>query len=79
MDTQFGDTVVEAGTHVTVLWAAANLDPEKFTDPMTVNLTRRPNPHYSFASGFHRCLGVIWPEWNCDRPSTNSTNGYPNT
>jgi hypothetical protein len=57
MDTQFGDTVVEAGTHVTVLWAAANLDPEKFTDPMTVNLTRRPNPHYSFASGFHRCLG----------------------
>jgi cytochrome P450 len=57
MDTQFGDTVVEAGTHVTVLWAAANLDPEKFADPMTVNLTRRPNPHYSFASGFHRCLG----------------------
>jgi cytochrome P450 len=57
VDTQIGDTVVEAGTQVTVLWAAANLDPEKFTDPLTVDLTRRPNPHYSFASGFHRCLG----------------------
>lgn len=57
IDTQIGDTVVEAGTQVTVLWASANLDPEKFTDPLTVDLTRRPNPHYSFASGFHRCLG----------------------
>ncbi len=57
IDTQIGDTVVEAGTEVVVLWAAANLDPEKFKDPMTVDLTRRPNPHYSFASGFHRCLG----------------------
>ena len=57
IDTQIGDTVVESGTQVTVLWASANLDPEKFTDPLTVDLTRRPNPHYSFASGFHRCLG----------------------
>ena len=57
IDTQIGDTVIKAGTQVTVLWASANLDPEKFTDPLTVDLTRRPNPHYSFASGFHRCLG----------------------
>lgn len=57
IDTQVGDEVVTAGTSVMVLWAAANLDPEKFKDPMTVDLTRRPNPHYSFASGFHRCLG----------------------
>ncbi|WP_082958296.1 cytochrome P450 [Mycobacterium alsense] len=57
MDMQVGDSVVASGTHVTVLWAAANLDPEKFKDPLTVDLTRRPNPHYSFASGFHRCLG----------------------
>ncbi len=57
MDMQFGDSTVPAGKPVAVLWAAANLDPEKFEDPMTVDLTRRPNPHYSFASGFHRCLG----------------------
>ncbi|BBZ71818.1 cytochrome P450 [Mycobacterium paraseoulense] len=57
VDMQVGQTTVAAGTQVTVLWAAANLDPEKFKDPLKVNLTRRPNPHYSFASGFHRCLG----------------------
>ena len=57
VDTQIGDTVVEAGTQVAVLWASANLDPKKFKDPLTVDLSRRPNPHYSFASGFHRCLG----------------------
>lgn len=57
VDTQIGDTVVEAGTQVAVLWTSANLDPEKFKDPLTVDLSRRPNPHYSFASGFHRCLG----------------------
>jgi cytochrome P450 len=54
---RIGGETVPAGTHVSVLWAAANLDPEKFTDPLTVDLTRRPNAHYSFAAGFHRCLG----------------------
>jgi cytochrome P450 len=54
---QIGGETVPAGTHVAVLWAAANLDPEKFTDPLTVDLNRRPNAHYSFAAGFHRCLG----------------------
>lgn len=57
IDVEIGDETVPAGTHVNVLWASANLDPEKFKDPMTVDLTRRPNPHYSFAGGFHRCLG----------------------
>lgn len=57
VDMKIGEETVPAGTHVSVLWAAANLDPEKFKDPLTVDLTRRPNAHYSFAGGFHRCLG----------------------
>ena len=57
IDMEIGDQTVPAGTNVAVLWAAANMDPEKFTDPLTVDLSRRPNPHYSFAAGFHRCLG----------------------
>lgn len=56
-DMRIGGETVPAGTHVSVLWAAANLDPAKFNDPLTVDLTRRPNAHYSFAAGFHRCLG----------------------
>ena len=38
-------------------WAAANLDPEMFDQPTTVDFHRSPNKHIAFASGFHRCLG----------------------
>lgn len=48
---------VSAGTHMSVIWAAANLDADYFTNPLTVDLRRSPNPHIGFASGFHRCLG----------------------
>jgi cytochrome P450 len=50
-------TRVPAGTLMTVSWAAANLDDQHFADPLTVDLTRAPNSHIGFASGFHRCLG----------------------
>jgi cytochrome P450 len=46
-----------AGTHFHISWSAANLDPAYFDDPLTVNLSRQPNPHIDFASGWHRCLG----------------------
>ncbi len=48
---------VAAGSTLHISWAAANLDPAAFDDPMTVDLTRSPNPHIAFASGYHRCLG----------------------
>jgi cytochrome P450 len=47
-----------AGTTVHVSWAGANLDPEVFPDPLTVDLTREPNPHVTFAAGIHHCLGA---------------------
>jgi cytochrome P450 len=48
---------VAAGTRMGISWHAANLDPDFFTDPLTVDFGRAPNPHIAFASGFHRCLG----------------------
>lgn len=45
------------GTRVQVLWAAANVDPQAFPDPLTVDLARRHNAHVGFAIGPHRCLG----------------------
>ncbi len=50
-------TTVPAGTWMHISWAAANLDPAVFADPLTPNLRREPNPHIGFASGYHRCLG----------------------
>ena len=49
--------VIPAGSSVVVSWAAANLDPAAFPDPLRCDLERSPNPHIAFASGFHRCLG----------------------
>jgi len=46
-----------AGTRFVVSWPAANLDPETFENPLTVDLERAHNPHVVFASGRHRCLG----------------------
>jgi cytochrome P450 len=48
---------IAAGTLMGVSWSAANLDPDYFDDPLTVDFGRKPNPHIGFASGFHRCLG----------------------
>ena len=48
---------VKAGDMVAVFWAAANVDPDAFDDPMTVDFERPGNRHITFAAGFHRCLG----------------------
>ncbi len=56
-DVELPSGTLPAGTNAIVWWAGANVDPEAFDDPLTVDLDRSPNAHICFASGWHRCLG----------------------
>jgi cytochrome P450 len=56
-DMEVNGRFIPAGTAMLAVWAAANLDPEVFPQPLEVDINRSPVPHCSFATGFHRCLG----------------------
>lgn len=51
---------IAVGDRVVVLFGAAHRDPEKFSDPDRLDLSRSPNPHFGFGRGTHSCLGARW-------------------
>ena len=55
---EFKGEVFEAGQGVFMLFGSANRDERKFANPTTFDMTRKHNPHLSFAHGAHYCLGV---------------------
>jgi cytochrome P450 len=56
-DTTLSGTQIKAGDFLLVGFGAANLDPDITEDPLTIKTDRFPNPHMSFGSGPHRCIG----------------------
>lgn len=58
-DTDFGGCPMKAGDRALVNFAAANLDPKQFPDPLTVDIRRKNvSSHLAFGAGIHRCLGA---------------------
>jgi unspecific monooxygenase len=57
-DWQIGNHHLPAKTLTAVLIGAANRDPQVFDQPNELDLTRSPNPHLSFSTGIHHCLGA---------------------
>ncbi|WP_017571388.1 cytochrome P450 [Nocardiopsis halotolerans] len=56
-ETEIGGTTVPAGTTVMCSMSAANRDGSAFEDADGMDLGRSPNPHLTFGSGAHACLG----------------------
>ncbi|MFB7516424.1 cytochrome P450 [Streptomyces sp. NPDC056144] len=53
-----GGQEIPAGDPVLVVLAAANRDPERFTDPDVLDLSRRDSQHLGYGHGIHYCLGA---------------------
>jgi cytochrome P450/ferredoxin-NADP reductase len=47
-----------AGSRVLVMFASANLDPQKYTDPARFDVTRAVHDHVGFGQGVHMCMGM---------------------
>jgi cytochrome P450 len=57
-DLEFHGQSLRRGDYIVALLGAANADPARFPDPEKLDLSRSPNPHVSFGSGIHFCLGA---------------------
>jgi cytochrome P450 len=57
-DLEFHGQALGRGDYLLALLAAANADPARFADPQRMDITRSPNPHVSFGTGMHFCLGA---------------------
>ncbi|MEE4384021.1 MAG: cytochrome P450, partial [Pseudomonadales bacterium] len=58
VDDDLGGCPVRAGETLTASLAAANHDPERFSDPHRFDLERADCEHLAFGSGIHVCLGA---------------------
>ena len=56
-DTEVGGCPMKAGERTLLLFGAANRDPSTFADPTDLDFERKPNRHFAFGMGLHRCLG----------------------
>ncbi|HEX8700783.1 MAG TPA: cytochrome P450 [Myxococcaceae bacterium] len=57
-DTEVSGTRIPKGRFVHAMVAAANRDPEVFSEPDRFDITRSPNRHITFGVGAHYCPGA---------------------
>jgi len=57
-DTEVRGVPMAAGDRVVMWYTSANYDEDVFADPYRFDIGRKPNPHVSFGTGRHVCLGA---------------------
>ena len=57
-DTELGGVTIHAGDKVAMIYTSANRDETVFLRPHDFDIHRDPNPHLSFGTGEHFCLGI---------------------
>lgn len=57
-DTEVDGVSLKRGDVISLLLAAANLDPTKFTNPLAFRPERNEAPNLSFGAGIHFCIGA---------------------
>jgi len=57
-DVEVGGQLIRKGEQLAVSIAAANRDPDQFTEPNRLDVARTENRHLAFAAGAHFCLGA---------------------
>jgi pimeloyl-[acyl-carrier protein] synthase len=58
VDMVIGNQLIEKGQGVWVCLGSANHDPDYFSDPERLNVTRQEGRHLTFGYGIHHCLGA---------------------
>lgn len=56
-DTEVAGVAIAEGTKILCALASANLDPQKWGDPETFRIDRKPVGHMAFGAGVHGCVG----------------------
>jgi len=57
-DVQIGGVDISANTNLNLGIGAANRDPEAYSDPDILDISRNPRDHHAFAGGIHLCAGL---------------------
>ena len=57
-DVELRGVHIPAGGKVGVVFASANRDPRRFTDPDTFSIDRKEGEHVAFGYAHHYCLGA---------------------
>ena len=57
-DSEIGGKQIRRGENVSPILGAANRDPEQFSDPNRLDITRKQNRQIAFGLGLHFCLGA---------------------